>query len=96
VMLIGGVGWMAGPACLIPRQSGALYNLCREKRWDEAMTLQRRLWRINEAFACYNLAACIKAGLALQGYEVGDPVAPQSPLTAEQRRAVEAVLREIG
>jgi 4-hydroxy-tetrahydrodipicolinate synthase len=96
VMLIGGVGWMAGPACLIPRQSGALYNLCREKRWDEAMTLQRRLWRINEAFARYNLAACIKAGLALQGYEVGDPVAPQSPLTAEQRRAVEAVLREIG
>jgi 4-hydroxy-tetrahydrodipicolinate synthase len=96
VMLIGGVGWMAGPACLIPRQSVALYELCREKRWDEAMTLQRRLWRINEAFARYNLAACIKAGLALQGYEVGDPVAPQSPLTAEQRRAVEAVLREIG
>jgi 4-hydroxy-tetrahydrodipicolinate synthase len=28
VMLIGGVGWMAGPACLIPRQSVELYNLC--------------------------------------------------------------------
>jgi 4-hydroxy-tetrahydrodipicolinate synthase len=96
VMLIGGVGWMAGPACLIPRQSVALYELCREKRWDEAMTLQRRLWRINEAFVRYNLAACIKAGLAIQGYEVGDPIAPQSPLTAEQRQAVEAVLREIG
>jgi 4-hydroxy-tetrahydrodipicolinate synthase len=96
VMLIGGVGWMAGPACLIPRQSVALYELCREKRWDEAMTLQRRLWRINEAFVRYNLAACIKAGLAIQGYEVGDPVAPQPPLTAEQRQAVEAVLREIG
>jgi 4-hydroxy-tetrahydrodipicolinate synthase len=96
VMLIGGVGWMAGPACLIPRQSVALYELCREKRWDEAMTLQRRLWRLNEAFARYNLAACIKAGLAIQGYEVGDPIAPQSPLTAEQRQAVEAVLREIG
>ena len=27
------------------------------------MALQRRLWRINEAFARFNLAACIKAGL---------------------------------
>ena len=29
VMLIGGVGWMAGPACIIPRQSVALYDLCK-------------------------------------------------------------------
>jgi 4-hydroxy-tetrahydrodipicolinate synthase len=95
VMLIGGVGWMAGPACIIPEQSVALYNLCRRQRWDEAMALQRRLWRINEAFARFNLAACIKAGLAIQGYEVGDPVPPQAPLTAEQRRVVEAALREV-
>ena len=96
VMLIGGVGWMAGPACIVPRQSVGLYQLCKAKRWDEAMALQRRLWRVNEAFARYNLAACIKAGLAIQGYEVGDPVAPQAALTADERRAVEAVLREIG
>src|ERR1700682_5213156 len=74
VMLIGGVGWMAGPACVIPRQSVELYNLCKANRWDEALTLQRKLWRLNEAFARYNLAACIKAGLAIQGYEVGDPI----------------------
>jgi 4-hydroxy-tetrahydrodipicolinate synthase len=96
VMLIGGVGWMAGPACVIPRQSVELYNLCKAARWDEALALQRRLWRINEAFARYNLAACIKAGLAIQGYDVGDPVAPQAALTADERQAVEAVLREIG
>jgi 4-hydroxy-tetrahydrodipicolinate synthase len=96
VMLIGGVGWMAGPACLIPQQSVELYHLCKAKRWDEAMALQRRLWRINEAFARYNLAACIKAGLAIQGYDVGDPIAPQMALTVEQRQAVEAVLRDIG
>src|SRR3954462_6422511 len=60
VMLIGGLGWMAGPACIIPRQSVALYDLCRAGRWNEAMVLQRRLWRINVAFARFNLAACIK------------------------------------
>src|SRR6266403_1176411 len=42
VMLIGGVGWMAGPACLVPRQSVRLYALCRAARWDDAMKLQRR------------------------------------------------------
>ncbi len=96
VMLIGGVGWMAGPACVIPRQSVELYNLCKAKRWDDALALQRRLWRLNEAFARYNLAACIKAALVSQGYEVGDPIAPQPALTAEERMAVEAVLRDIG
>src|SRR5712675_2149536 len=95
VMLIGGVGWMAGPACLIPRQSVELYNLCMALCWDDALALQRRLWRINEAFARYNLAACIKAGLAIQGYEVGDPIAPQAALTADERKAVEAVLRDL-
>ena len=96
VMLIGGQGWMAGPACIIPRQSVELYNVCRRQRWEEAMVLQRRLWRVNEAFARYNLAACIKAGLAIQGYDVGDPIPPQTPLSADARKAVEAVLREVG
>ncbi len=92
VMLIGGVGWMAGPACLAPRQSVRLYDLCRAGRWDEAMTLQRELWGINEAFARFNLAACVKAGLTHLGYPVGDPVSPQAPLTAEERRVVAEIL----
>jgi 4-hydroxy-tetrahydrodipicolinate synthase len=96
VMLIGGVGWMAGPACIIPRQSVALYDLCKARRWDDALVLQRQLWRVNEAFARYNLAACIKAALAIQGYDVGDPVPPQKALTADERKAIEAVLREVG
>jgi 4-hydroxy-tetrahydrodipicolinate synthase len=96
VMQIGGVGWMAGPACLIPRQSVRLYDLCRTGQWDEAMRLQRSLWRINEAFARFSLAACIKAGLQIQGYAVGDPVPPQAALTPDERRVVETALAEIG
>jgi 4-hydroxy-tetrahydrodipicolinate synthase len=92
VMLIGGVGWMAGPACVIPRQSVRLYELCRGGQWQQAMELQRQLWRINEVFARFNLAACIKAALELQGYEVGDPIAPQRPLGGDERRVVAAAL----
>ena len=95
VMLIGGVGWMAGPACIVPRQSVKLYDLCRAGQWREAMTLQRDLWRINEAFARFNLAACIKAGLQIQGYAVGDPVPPQAALTADERKQVEAILADV-
>jgi 4-hydroxy-tetrahydrodipicolinate synthase len=95
VMLIGGVGWMAGPACIVPRQSVRLYDLCRAGQWDEAMALQRKLWGINEAFARFNLAACIKAGLQIQGYDVGDPVPPQPALSAADRQIVEKTLAEL-
>jgi len=96
VMLIGGVGWMAGPACIAPRESVKLYDLCKAGRWDEAVELQRKLWRVNEVFARFNLAACIKAGLDMQGYDVGDPIAPQTPLTAEERTIVKGVLAGLG
>ena len=59
------------------------------------MRLQRELWRINEAFARFNLAACIKAGLQIQGYAVGDPVPPQAALSADDRKAVEGILADV-
>ena len=96
VMLIGGVGWMAGPACVVPRQSVALYELCQRGRWPDAMALQRTLWRINRVFAKYNLAACIKGGLELQGYEVGVPLPPQMPLSDAGRAEVRAILTDLG
>jgi 4-hydroxy-tetrahydrodipicolinate synthase len=96
VMLIGGVGWMAGPACVVPRQSVQLFDLCRAGRWEEAMRLQRSLWRINRIFAKYNLAACIKGGLELQGYEVGAPLPPQLPLSEVGRAEIKDVLADLG
>jgi 4-hydroxy-tetrahydrodipicolinate synthase len=59
------------------------------------MKLQRDLWRINEAFARFNLAACIKAGLQIQGYAVGDPVPPQAALGPADREAVETILADV-
>lgn len=96
VMMIGGVGWLAGPACLVPRQSVALYDACKAGDWPGAMQLQRPLWGINQAFAKYNLAACVKGGLEMQGYAVGEPLAPQTPLTAEGLEVVRGVLERLG
>ncbi len=96
VMMLGGVGWMSGPACVIPRQSVLLYNLACARRWDEAIVLQKRLWNINRIFQKYALAACIKACLQLQGFPVGDPIPPLQPLAGEALKEVERVLRSQG
>ena len=96
VMMIGGAGWMAGPACLVPRQSVALYNLCQSGDWAAAMDLQQNLWSLNQAFAKYNLAACIKGGLEIVGYDVGKPLPPQMPLPAAGRDEIEKALRAVG
>lgn len=96
VMMIGGVGWMAGPACVAPRQSVELYELCHRGDWAAAMERQRPLWSLNQAFAKYNLAACIKGGLQLQGYDVGAPLPPQAPLAPEGLEEVRRALTSVG
>src|SRR5829696_7062412 len=95
-MLIGGVGWMAGPACIIPEQSVELYDLAQAGRWDEVMALQRALWAVNQAFARYALAPCIKAALEMQGFAVGHPIAPQAPLSVEARAELRSILEGVG
>ena len=96
VMMLGGVGWMAGPACVIPRQSVELYDLAMAKQWDEAMIVQKKLWSINRIFQKYALAACIKACLKLQGFDVGDPVPPLEPLKGSALEEVKEVLQGLG
>jgi len=96
VMLIGGLGWMAGPSCLIPGPSIRLYELCRAGQWDAAMALQRELWSVNQIFARFNLAAAVKAGLKLQGFDCGDPAPPQAPLAEAEVEVVRQALVRVG
>jgi 4-hydroxy-tetrahydrodipicolinate synthase len=96
VFMLGGVGWMSGPACLIPEQSIALYEMACQKRWEDALALQKKLWPLNVAFQRYSLAACVKAGLEMQGFPVGPPLPPQKQLASEGRKVVQEILRNIG
>ncbi|NSX87911.1 dihydrodipicolinate synthase family protein [Agrobacterium tumefaciens] len=96
VMMIGGVGWMAGPACIVPKQSIALYEAARAGDWTHAMDLQRPMWKVNEIFAKYSIAACIKTALDLQGFAVGAPMHPQMPLGEAARAEIASVLRDVG
>ncbi|MDX9822986.1 MAG: dihydrodipicolinate synthase family protein [Syntrophales bacterium] len=96
MFLIGGVGWMSGPACIIPKQSIELYETAKQGRWEEAARLQIKQWSINVAFQRFSLSACVKAGLEMQGFPVGPPMPPQKRLNPEERKALEKILRDIG
>ena len=92
VFELGGVGWMAGPACLVPRQSVMLYELHKQCRYTEALTLQKKMWEMNQLFMKYDLVACVKAGLEHIGYPVGSPIPPLNPLSESDRDKVNAVV----
>lgn len=94
VFLLGGVGWMAGPACVIPQAAAELYRRVTAGDVQGALALQRPLWGINECFRKYPLAACIKAALQLRGYEVGDPIHPQRALDAKARAEIATALAD--
>jgi len=96
VFMMGGVGWMAGPACLIPEQCVSLYMLAQEEKWEKALELQKILWSLNVAFEQYSLAACVKAGLEMQGFSVGSPIPPQRQLDEEGKKVVHQILTDIG
>ncbi len=92
VMMLGGVGWMAGPACIIPAQSIRLYELAVQKKWDEALEYQKKLWDINGSFQKFGPAPCIKAALEIQGFAVGDPIPPLKPLGPQEKEELRQVL----
>ncbi len=60
------------------------------------MVLQRRLWPVNELFARYALATCVKGGLEMMGYPVGPPLPPQAPLSEARRAELRHVLQAVG
>src|SRR5699024_10292085 len=92
VMQLGGVGWMAGPACAFPEQSLELYHLAVAGEWEAAGVLQKEMWQANEAFQTFNLVPCLKALLNAQGYDVGDPIPPLQALSRiEQEQLLEMV-----
>jgi 4-hydroxy-tetrahydrodipicolinate synthase len=59
------------------------------------MVLQRELWRLNQLFVKYALAACIKGGLELKGFAVGAPLPPQAALDTAGRTELSAVLESL-
>lgn len=75
-MLLGAIGWMSGPACVFPGVSVAMYDLCRQGRYEDAVALERAIGPALAAFRKYGPAPATKALLRARGLDMGDTVAP--------------------
>jgi len=95
VMMMGGVGWMAGPACIIPDLCLELYQLVTDGKWEKAIELQKRIWKLNVVFQKYSLAACVKYGLEYLGFEVGKPIHPQTVLDQKAKEEIREVINKL-
>ena len=95
VFLLGGGGWMAGPACLLPSASLALYQLAQRGEWEKATKLQKKIWAVNNLFLKYDPAAVIKYGLNHLAFNVGDPLCPGSKLPDDATKELLSVIDTI-
>ena len=50
VFMLGGVGWMAGPACLIPEQSITLYEMAQQKKVGRGIGTPKETMALESGF----------------------------------------------
>jgi dihydrodipicolinate synthase/N-acetylneuraminate lyase len=89
-MLLGAVGWMSGPATVLPGVSAAIYSLCREGKWAQAEAVEQLIEPVLDAFRTHGPARTVKACLRAQGLDAGAAIAPLADLTAAEMEALQA------
>lgn len=92
---MGGVGSMSIAGGVAPRLMQQLYDLCAERRYDEALPLQDKAshyWQIFKP----EYPAPIKAAMAMMGRPVGPVRGPMRSLTAAQKKTLRAELEALG
>ena len=95
VLDLGGVGWMAGPACVAPAAAVALWDAHRRGDLARRARLQEAIWPLNALFVRHGAAPLVKLALDEAGYPCGDPVRPQRPAPESVRGELRAVLAGI-
>lgn len=92
---LGGVGRMAGPACVAPAAAVALWDAHRRGDLARRARLQEAIWPLNALFVRHGAAPLVKLALDEAGYPCGDPVRPQRPAPESVRGELRAVLAGI-
>lgn len=96
LLLEGGVGGVLSLANVFPEECVKLYNAFKEGKLDEAKRLNERIVELNKRVSGFGGVAAVKSAMELAGYVGGDPRHPLRPLTPEQKRTLEANIRELG
>ena len=82
----GAVGWCTAAPCLIGDQPKQLFDAVKESNTEKAQQLFYQQYEFLEYIVTSGLAAAVKSGFGLQGFDVGDPRKPLLPLNHDARK----------
>lgn len=94
LLILGAAGLVSGLANLFPSLYVELFAASRGNNWDRAREIQRLVWRLCDICRGASLLACIKRGLAILGFPVGEPLPPLRDLSRGEIRELEEKLQE--
>jgi 4-hydroxy-tetrahydrodipicolinate synthase len=91
---VGAIGWVAGLVTAFPRETVAIYQLMKQGRREEALTIYRWFRPLLDLDVSTYLVQNIKLAEVL-AIDTNDRVRmPRKPLSGERRKAVEKIVRD--
>lgn len=93
-ILMGAHGWVAGLVCAFPHETVAIYRLLQQRRIDEALAIYRWFAPLLALDVSSKLVQNIKLAEAIVGLGTEPVRPPRLPLAGEERRQVEALIRQ--
>lgn len=90
----GASGAIASCANIAPKLASSIYDLYEKGKTSESLEAQFKFAPIRIACSMGTFPAVIKAGLELQGFEVGKCIAPIAPLKLSEEEKLKKILTE--
>jgi 4-hydroxy-tetrahydrodipicolinate synthase len=95
-LIVGGSGGVIAVANVFPRLCNELYGSFKRGNYEKAGKLQRQISHINEILVKkYNQLSSIKEALNILGLPAGYPRMPSLPLDKENRKEIEALVKNL-
>lgn len=91
----GASGWCTAAPCLIGDKPKQLYVAIKKGENEKARALFYQQYEFLEFIVSSGLATAVKAGLALQGIEVGSPRKPLLPLNEQAQKRLKEMLKAL-
>lgn len=94
-LIMGAKGWVSVPANLAPHLSSKLFDLCEEKRYEEAKEVYGQLTPLMHLLEDGDYVQVSKYGLNLQEFDAGKPRAARLELNESKKRALEKIMYDL-
>jgi 4-hydroxy-2-oxoglutarate aldolase len=93
-LMAGAVGGILALANIYSDDCLSIYDLCLEKKYEEALLIQNRVIPVNRAITSRFGVAGLKAAMDLLGYYGGNPRLPLEPLSEAQIIELKMILKK--